>query len=79
MKDATTNVASIVLAHMRNGEPNITKDGFIYFTCCTCALVHLIRIEPAEHKRGEFVITGYRDDFLTDGVRKKLKLKQYDK
>ena len=77
MKNA--NVAQITIAHMRSGEPNITKGGFIYFTCCTCALVHLVRIEPAAHKRGEFVITCYRDDFLTDAVRKKLGLKQYDK
>ena len=66
------NVAQITIAHMRSGEPNITKGGFIYFTCCDCGLVHLIRIETAEQAKGESVITAYRDDFLTEEVRKEL-------
>ena len=69
-----TNVAQITIAHMRSGEPNITKGGFMYFTCCDCGLVHLVRIEAAEQTEGESVITAYRDDFLTEEVRKKLEL-----
>ena len=61
---------------MRNGEPNITKGGFIYFTCCDCCLTHLLKIEVAEHAKEEFLITGWRDDFLTEGVREKLEKDQ---
>ena len=72
MKDTTTNVANITIAQMRNGEPGITVGGFIYFTCCDCCLTHLLKIEVAEHAKEEFLITGWRDDFLTEGVRQKL-------